>query len=526
MMNRRDFFTKSAVSAIALSSFCENNVFAEDNRYDILIKNGTVIDGSGIDPFISDIAIKDDRISEIAHNLPVSSAKKVIEAKGLTVCPGFIDIHTHSSGGALSHNYICQGVTTEIGGNCGKTSVPSNSLTLDEQLSSFEKKANLTNFGTLVGHAALRNMVMGLADRAPTSEELGKMKAALSQSLEQGAYGLSSGLEYAPGIFSDIDEMIALCEVVKQHDGIYASHMRDQKLGVLNSVKETIEVAKKSGVRIEISHLKMKGSSSWHLLDDVLSTIKAERESGVDVLCDVYPYAAMMTFLSIMFPGWARAGDSSLLGKNSNLIRRLKDSSLDAKLRKDTEALIDDMNGPQNIIVNSVSIADRAKKQNKEPYDVMKQLIIQSNGGIGMIGFAMSEENVKKTLEFPLTTIASDGWGQGSVGSASTHPRSYGTFPRVLGHYVRNEGILSLKESVRKMTSMPAEHFRIKDRGVLSRGKYADITIIDSEKIIDTADFGTANKQPEGVCHVIVNGKLALENGAMTGAAAGKILRR
>jgi N-acyl-D-aspartate/D-glutamate deacylase len=268
----------------------------------------------------------------------------------------------------------------------------------------------------------------------------------------------------------------------------------------------------------------MKGSGSWHLIDDVLSTIKAEKERGVNVLCDVYPYAAMMTFLSIMFPEWARAGDSSLLGKNSNLIRRLKDPSLDAKLRKDTEALIDDMNGPQNIIVDSVSIADRAKTQNKEPYDVMKQLIIQSNGGIGMIGFAMSEENVKKTLEFPFTIIASDGWGQGSVGSASTHPRSYGTFPRVLGHYVRQQKLLSLKEAVKKMTSMPAEHFRIKDRGLLRRGKY--VTVIDSDKIIDTADFGAANQQPKGICHVIVNGKLVLENGVMTGVAAGKILRR
>ncbi len=525
-MNRRNFLKQSAVSGILLGSFCKSGVFASDSGYDIIIKNGTIIDGSGSEPFIADIAIKDDRISEIASNIPPALGKTIIEAKGLVVSPGFIDIHTHSSGGGISHNYIYQGVTTEIGGNCGKTSVPNGTSTIAGQLLSFEKQANLTNFGTLVGHAPIRNAAMGLADRRPTADELRVMKKYVAQSLEEGAFGLSSGLAYVPGFFSDADEMTELCKVVKQYDAIYTTHMRDESLGILDSIDETLQVAKTSGGRVEISHLKMSRAKAWPLADEALRKIAEAKKGGIDVACDVYPYTAWNTFLTVLFPKWSREGDQELLGQCPNLIRRLNDAALDAKLRDGVAEEIELMGGPQNIIINGKSVAQIAQAQDKLSYDVMKQTIIQSNAGAGVIGISMKEENVEKIIAFPLTMIASDGWAQGSVGVSSAHPRNYGSFPRVIGHYARDKGIISLPQAIKKMTSQPAEHFHIKDRGILVKGKFADITIFDYETIIDKATFEVGNQKPEGIEYVLVNGKVVAEKGQLTGITPGKILRR
>ncbi|HPS54092.1 MAG TPA: D-aminoacylase [Sedimentisphaerales bacterium] len=533
-ITRREFIKKSAITGITLGAISTksalgiDSIKSVDSEFDIIIKGGNIIDGTGKEAFCGDVCIKGERIVEIGKNIAASAGKKIIDASGLTVCPGFIDVHTHSAGGSMSYGYIHQGVTTEIGGNCGSTGSPKKTQdgkhTIGQDLEAYEKQKSLTNFGTLVGHAAIRNFGMGLEDRDPTSAEITVMQGEVAESLEQGVFGLSSGLEYTPGCFSKANEMIELCKIVKKYDAIYTTHMRNESDKVLDSILETIQVGKAADVRVEISHLKLSRVKAWHLADKVLETIEKARKEGLDIACDKYPYAAWSTYLAILFPDWAKAGDSVLLGQCSNLIGRLKDASLDAKLRSDVEKVIEDMAGPENLLIDGKTLKELSQELNQTPYDVMKDLIIKTNGTTGVIGFSMNEKNIEKLLAFPLTSVASDGYGHGFDGR--DHPRSFGTFARVLGRYIRERKIMSLQEGIRKMTSWPAEHFQIKDRGVLEKGKFADVTIFDQENIIDTATFENPTQKPKGIEYVIVNGNVTIEKGQLTETRAGKVLRR
>ena len=303
--------------------------------------------------------------------------------------------------------------------------------------------------------------------------------------------------------------------------------MRNESDKVLDSISETIQVAKAADVRVEISHLKLSRVKAWQLADKVLESIEKARKDGLDIACDKYPYRAWSTSLSILFPKWIKTGDSALLGQNQNLIRRLQDKSLQERLKKDLEEVLESMAGSENLVIDGgKTLKQLSEERNQEPYDVMKNLIIETNGAVGVIGFSMSEENVEKLLSFGLTSIASDGYGQSLDVRSTSHPRSFGTCPRVLGYYVRERKIMSLPEAIRKMTSLPARHFQIKDRGVLEKGKFADVTIFNHENIIDTATFEKPNQKPKGIEYVLVNGKVTIEKSQLTDVRAGSILRR
>jgi len=502
---------------------------AQDS-YDIVIAGGRIVDGTGGPWYYGDVGIQNGRIVKIGDLKEVRAAKRV-EAKGLVVSPGFIDIHTHTDEDIeklpLARNYMQQGVTSIIGGNCGDSIYP-----IGEKLAGLERLGLGINFGLLVGQATIRKQVMAMADRAPTSDELGRMKSLLAKAMEEGAVGLSTGLYYAPGSFCKTEEIIELARVTAQYGGIYTSHIRDESdysIGLVAAVKEAIEIGEKGKIPVQISHLKALGKPVWGKSVEILDLIRQARTRGVDVTFDQYPYVASATSLvGATVPRWAQAG-----GKEK-MEERFRDPSARERLRKDMLTSIDKRGGPEKLFIARFTpdpslegkhLAAIGKIKSKEPVDAAMDLILAGGLDVSVVSFNMLDEDLTRIMLSPHGLVASDG-SLAELGKGVPHPRYYGTFPRVLGKYVREEAILPLEEAVRKMTSAPANRLGLVDRGLIKEGMLADITLFNALTVKDKSTFDNPHQYPEGIDFVIVNGQVAVAKGEWTGLKAGKVLYR
>lgn len=499
--------------------------------YDLIIKNGRIIDGSSNPYFIADIGIKGKRIEKIGF-IEERKGKRIINAKGLYVSPGFIDVHTHTEKILLRpsiENYIFQGVTTVIAGNCGSHEYP-----LKEFFKKLKDKKISLNFGSLVGHNTLRKKVMGERGGAPTEEEMKKMEILLEQELKAGGLGLSTGLEYIPGTFADTSEIIRLGKIVSKYHGIYATHMRNEDIAIKYAVEEAIKVGEENKIPVEISHIKLCSEEVWGRIELILDPVENARKKGIEIFMDQYPYLHTSTDISIMIPS------SALEGGIEKFKERVKDENYREKIKNEIigkrliSSKIDKLknifiaNFKKNPDYNGKSLEEIliqiGRKANLEN---AAELIIEivENGDASAVFLQMNEEDVKNLMKLPYVSIASDG-GVQFPGAGFPHPRSYGTFPRVISKYVREERVLSLEDAIRKMTSLPAQVFRIKERGLIKEGFFADIVIFDFERIKDNATFQDPHQYPSGIEFVIVNGKVVMENGKHTKEYPGMIIKR
>lgn len=558
-ISRRKFIENSLIigaSSFALSACSSLGISFREYEFDILLLNGFVIDGSGKAEFRADVGIKNGKIKAIGL-LANSSAKKIIDVKGLKISPGFIDIHTHTDLGILRNpngeSKIRQGVTTEVSGNCGSSFGPMSDMEFGEQKKHFEKLGLVlkntslgsvldslenwkfaVNQATLVGLGTIRENIIGMKDRPASADEIRRMKYEIEKAIDEGAVGAASGLEYTPGSFASTDELIEVCKGLHGKTNLYATHMRNEDNYVEEAVEEAIKIAKSSNSRLEISHLKASGKSNWHKAENLLKLIDDAVKSGMEVHADRYPYVAYHTGLANLFPLWARDGGSE------DFINRLKNSDDYEKMREFAEKKVSNLDGGWNgVIISGLankdlqylkgwSIKEISEDQDKEPFDAAADLIKATGNSVMMVGFGMNENEIETILSHPRVMIASDAGAHAPyppMNNSIAHPRAYGTFPRAIAKYVKERKICSLEEMIRKMTSLPAEKFKFDDRGKIDIGKAADIVVFDYDKIQDKAEFTDSMKYPDGINHVIVNGKLTIENSELTGELAGKILR-
>lgn len=498
--------------------------------YDIVISNGTVVDGSGNPWFRADVAIRGDSIAAIGL-LGDAPALRRIDARGLTVSPGFIDIHTHARRGIFqdpnAQNYIRQGVTTLLEGNDGSSPLPLAPF--------FEKLAQnkmAVNFGSFVGQGSIRQQVLGLENRKATAGEIGQMKQLARQAMLDGAFGLSTGLFYVPGNFTPTEEVIEIAKVVGALGGMHISHMRDESSGVLDSVRETIRIGEEGGLPTQVTHHKIIGKANWGRSVETLRLVEEARARGVDVTIDAYPYTASSTGLAALFPQWSQAGGQKAL------VERLSAPEQRARIKAAiVENILTNRGGgdPKNVVIAACSFD--AKLAGKSLADITADhgrtvtpenaaetaIELQQKGSCSAVYHAIDERDVERVLRSPYTMIGSDGevpvFGQGAP-----HPRSYGTFARVLARYVRERKVLTLEDAIRKMSGYPAERLKLFDRGLLRPGMKADVVIFDQTTIQDKADFTTPHQYAEGVRYVLVNGHPIIDAGKLTQQRPGRIL--
>lgn len=538
-ISRRDFIRTSVITGAALGlGFAGGKLIRANNRFDTIIKGGLIYNGEGGRPFPGDVGIKDGKISAIATSLG-EGADTIIDAKGASVSPGFIDIHTHTDdnlfSAPLGDSRIYQGVTTDIGGNCGSSPFPGKKWeNIDNFYSDLSAQQNGINFGCFVGQGQLREYVVGENDVRATEEQLTRMKKILEVQMEQGAMGISCGLEYTPGSYATNEEIAELCKVVAKYDGLFAIHMRNEDDRVEESVNEAIDIARSAGVRLQISHLKAQNAANWHKAPALLKQIEEARSGGLNIAFDRYPYIAFSTGMSSFIPLNERQGSKD------EIIARLKDGTVSTKIGEYAMSRIKRLGGPQNVVVTScreennkkfigLNVEECCKLTGKEPWPFIRDLLIEERVSVSIIGFAMTEENVKMFLSHPLGMPASDGSvysPQGPLGQSMPHPRSYGTFPRFIGKYCRDESLMNIAEAVKKCTMMPAERLGLKNRGLLIPGYQADIVIFDENKILDTATFQQPHQFAAGINEVLVNGIWTISGGAPTGKMGGGVLRR
>ena len=511
---------------------CENPI-----PYDLIIKNGLVYDGTKNPPQTLDIAITEDKIVGLG-NFSEADALQILDVAGSAVAPGFIDTHTHLDpldnllALSNSESQLRQGVTTSIGGPDGR-GVP---LQYDfaEFLDTLSQVGVGINMGFMAGHNKIRKKVMQLDNREPTKKELNRMIAMADQAMDEGAFGLSTGLKYLPGNFAKIDEVIALSRVVALKGGVYSTHLRDEGIAIMPAIEETIEIGKKANIPIILTHHKVIGKPMWGKSNITLARVDKARNNGVNILLDQYPYAASHTGLSVLIPAWARAGGQE------KFIERLSNPESYAKIK--AEIIFNILNDRGGEDLNRIQFA-RVKWQPNLEGKTLKDWIVmegkkptiengaeyvikgQRNGGASCIYHAMEEKDVEKIMQHPLTMIASDG-RLSSPGIGHPHPRAYGTFPRVLGKYVREKKLLSLQEAIYKMTLFPAKTYGIENRGQLKKGLKADLVIFDPNTIIDKATFIQPHQYPMGISHVLINGKWSIKNGEFLNKMNGVILRK
>jgi N-acyl-D-amino-acid deacylase len=504
---------------------------AQAPLYDLVIRHGRIVDGTGSPWYLGDVAVRSDTIVRIAPRIEAPAAR-VIDAAGKVVAPGFIDLHTHARRGIFqvptAENYVRQGVTTIMEGPDGSSPLP-----IKPFLDRIAALKVSPNFGLFVGQGTIRDEVIGPINRKATDAELEKMRGLVRAGMEDGAFGLSSGLFYVPGTFTPTAEVIELAKVAGRMGGIYISHMRDEANGVLASVKETIEIGEKGGLPTQVTHHKVIGKANWGRAADTLKLIDEARARGVDATLDQYPYTASATSIqAALMPAYA------LEGGREAVLKRLQTPALRNELRKETARIIAEERGggdPNNVqlsrcdwdhALDGKRLGDVTKGRGLEPtIDNAAETVfwIVEQGGCGGIFHAISEDDLQRILRHPATMIGSDGEVP-IFGQANPHPRSYGTFVRVLGRYVRELKVITLEDAVRKMSSFPAQRIGLADRGVLREGMKADIAIFDAATVRDTATFERPHQYAEGVAWVIVNGQVAFEGGAMTPARPGRVL--
>lgn len=530
-------------------------------QYDVLIKGGRIVDGSGRAGYVADLAVKGDRIVAIG-NLSKATAARVIDAQGLVVAPGFIDMLGQSETYVLidprAMSKVMQGVTTEITGE-GESIGPINERqikeqedflrrfnltvdwrTLDQYFKRIEKQGSGVNLGTFVGATQVREYVIGYEDRQPTASELEQMKKLVGEAMLDGALGLSSSLQYVPARFAKTAELVELAKAARQFGGIYATHQRSEGNTIDASLDEVFEIAKKAQIPVEIWHLKTAYKNNWGRMTHVLNRIKQARDQGLDITADIYPYIAGSTALSASLPPWA------LEGGTDKMLTRLRDSQLRQRLKKEIsepqttwENIYYGSGGPGGVLVGSVvnrqleplqgkRISEIAAEQKKDPLDAMFDLILADNGQTGAIYFMMSEDDMRAAMQAPFVSFCTDSGSRatdGPLAGSKSHPRGWGTYPRILGRYVRDEKLLSLEAAIHKATGAPAARVGLRDRGLLREGMFADIVVFDASKVIDRATFENPNQYPAGIDYVLVNGKISVDKGQRTAALAGRALR-
>jgi len=500
-------------------------------NYQIIIKNGTIVDGTGKPSFKSDIGISGNKIVKVG-SIDSSEARKTINAQGLIVTPGFIDVHTHCDRGIVNiptvDNYILQGVTTVIGGNCGGHPYP-----LRKLFSTLEQKGISINFASLIGHNTIRRKVMKYSMDKPTPEQLEKMKDMIKEEMKAGAVGLSTGLAYIPGTYSDTEELVELASAVKPFAGIYASHIRDQGECITQAIQEAIKVGELNDIPVQISHIKLAEDSVWGKIELITQPVEQARKRRVEVYLDQYPYTATSSGFASSFPSWAfEGGNKKFLEriKNKELYNKIKSHIIQRRLTS-TKGI----NKLKTIYIayyqknpgfHGKNLYEILNMQDKEPNinNAVELIIeIQQNGGAQGVFFQMDEKDVESLMKLPYTMHASDG-GVQKKGEGVPHPRNYGTFPRVISHYVKEKKVLSLTEAVRKMTSLPAKAFRLKKRGKIKPGMFADIVIFDYERFKDKATFSDPHQYTKGLEYVLVNGKISVKDNQLTDQFSGMVL--
>lgn len=524
--------------------------------YDFYIKNATVLDGSGGEPFVADLAIKDGKIAAIGNFS--GEAARTIDVAELAVSPGFIDIHSHTDSilfiDGRAESKITQGVTTELCGNCGFSAAPclddasraeldswrkNNGIeddwqSLGEMLTAMEKRPIAVNFATLVGHANLRSGSVGLAERDASPDEIENMRSHLRDAMEQGAFGMSSGLIYPPSCYGNVSELAALANVVAGYGGFYSTHMRDEGDNLVQAVEEAIAVGRRSGAGIQISHHKACGRPNWGRVKTTLAMIEECRQAGMDISVDQYPYVASATSLSALLPQWAYdGGDEALLlrirDKRAELLEFLSDNSR-GECNQDEwkNVFISSVGSEGNRKCEGLSIEDIASRRHSRPEDVVLDLLAQERLAVSMVHFSMCEEDVETVMQSTFAMVGSDASARsisGKLSRGKPHPRAFGTFTRILGKYSRDQGVIGLETAIQKMTSAPAKKMGLMDRGLLKVGNWADIVVFDPNEISDAATYQEPHQISKGIRYVFVNGKLAVENGVLTGEMAGRVLR-
>ncbi len=515
--------------------------------FDLIIKNGKLVDGTGSAWFYGDVAIQGQRIVEVGR-LSSQSAKRVIDAMGLVVAPGFIDSHSHSDEALLlnrkAESKILQGVTTEVIGQCGASAAPFIADNYDAELSTqlpawqtmSQYLALLNNPGVAVnviplfGHANVRQRVMGMADRQATADELAAMCQLAKELMQQGAFGFSSGLIYPPSSYADTAELVAIAKAVAACGGIYTTHIRNENDRLLDAVREAITIGEAAGIPVHISHHKACGEANWGSVRDSLALVDIKRAAGVDITLDQYPYVATSTGLKVIIPQWAHADGVEAMRQrvlDPELGVRIREEMLASKHRWDW-MLVAACAKEENKQFEGKNIEEIAAMTEQSPLEAALALLLSEDFNVGMVRFAMCEEDVEYVMRHPLVMIGSDASALATTGPLSKgkpHPRAYGTFARVLGHYVRERGILTLEDAVRKMTGLAAARFRLWDRGLLRPGCFADITIFDEDVVCDQATFVNPHCYAKGIDYVLVNGHVAVDQGRQTERLAGKALR-
>ena len=530
--------------------------------YDVLIAGGTVYDGTGGAPRVADVAIAGDRIVAIG-NLAGAPARRRVEVRGLAVAPGFINMLSWADEDLLvdgrSQGNIRQGVTTEVfgeGWSMGpitpemKTSMLAAQgdlryeipwTTLAEYLATLERTGIATNVGAFVGATTVRQHVLGMANVAPTPEQLDRMRALVRQAMQDGAFGVGTSLIYAPASYSSTDEIIALCKVAAEYGGSYISHMRSEGDRLLEALDELIRIAREAGVPAEIYHLKAAGESNWPKMATAIARIEQARRDGLAITANMYTYTAGATSLDSAIPPWAHEGGFD------RLLARLTSADTRARIAAEVrtpstsyENLYLATGSPERVLLVGFktaalkplagkSVAEIARMRGRDPIDTVLDLIVEDRSGIGAVFFLMSEENVRTQLALPWVSIGSDAGSKSAEGvflKSSTHPRAYGNFARFLGKYVRDEKVTTLQDAVRRMTSLPASNIGLADRGTLRPGAFADVVVFDPATIADRATYDAPHQYAAGVQHVFVNGTQVLHNGAHTGATPGRALKR
>ena len=533
--NRRSFLATSGTALLSVA--CVPSMLPRRADHDLIIRNGTLFDGTGADGRELDLAISGGRIAEIGPRL-AARGREEIDARGMAVAPGFIDIHSHGDGSLSqdprAESVIRQGVTTIVGGVDGSShATGAEDKSFAKYFAEVDGLHPGPNVASMVGLGSVRGTVIGDVDRAATPEELIRMTAMVERALSDGACGTSSGLEYVPSAFASLDELIALSRPNASRHLPYATHMRNEDDRLLEAIDESLAVARGAGCPLQVSHLKAQGPRNFSKIDVVFKRISDARAAGVEAAWDWYPYVAYSTGLTNLFPVWSRDGG------NAAFLVRLDDASVAPRIKQEALAKVELIGGWDNVQISSVrAVEDRdaegkrlgahARAVGIDPYDDAVNLLRRSKGSVGMLGFAMNEETLERILAHPLTTICSDGSAfavDGPTRRGSPHPRGAGTFPRVLGHYVRERKVISLAEAIKKMTSTSAARVHLADRGRLAPRFAADVVVFDPARIADTSTFESPFQYPVGVSVVIVNGAVTLHDGQRSAIGSGIALR-
>jgi N-acyl-D-amino-acid deacylase len=524
-------------------------------KLDLVLKNGKIYDGLGSVPVFGHIGIAGDRLVFPVKDQEINNSVQVIDISGLAVSPGFINIHSHSDEALLLDGRVpsslLQGITTEVIGNCGSSLAPLSGESLEELQRSFRKEYDMdvtwndfeglfdlfekqgvsVNVISLAGHGTLRGSVVGMKDRLPDEAEMQQMKESLAESMKQGAFGISTGLIYPPGSFSDTSELIELAKTAALYGGIYASHIRGEGNTLLDAINEAITIGRTAGIPVEISHLKAAGEKNWGKTADALAMIRKARNEGLFIQHDQYPYTCSSTGLAMVIPDWVHDGGTSAMiekMKNCENRKRIRAEMLGNPNFCSDRIVISSLLNPDNKKYEGRVVSHCAAEEEKDACEFIIDLLVDEEIGGGAIYASMHEDDVRRVMLDTYTAIGNDAGArsvEGLLSSGKPHPRCFGTFPRVLGHYSRKEKLFSMEEAIRKMTSLPAGILGIRDRGVIRTGNFADLVVFDPEAVMDKSEYSDPHRYPEGIKHVIVNGVMVTSGHEIFPVSPGRVLR-